>query len=84
MAERVDTEDMRSFVAILVQAQKMGASIADTLRDQSARIRRERFLRAERAGAVASQKLLLPMILLLLPILFGIIFGPYIIKFVYD
>jgi tight adherence protein C len=84
MAARVDTPEMHSFSSILVQAQKMGSSIADVLKDQAARMRQDRFLAAERAGAVAAQKLLLPMVLFLFPIIFGVVFGPFILKFLYN
>jgi tight adherence protein C len=84
MAERVDTPEMHSFSSILVQAQKMGSSIADILKDQAARMRQDRFLAAERAGAVAAQKLLLPMVLFLFPIIFGVVFGPFVLKFLYN
>jgi len=84
MAERVDIQEMYSFVSILVQAQKMGSSIADVLRSQALRMRQQRFMKAERMGATASQKLLIPMMLCIFPILFIIIFSPYLLKFIYD
>lgn len=84
LGARVDTPEMYSFSSILVQAQKMGSSIADILKDQAARMRQDRFLAAERAGAVAAQKLLLPMVLFLFPIIFGVVFGPFVLKFLYN
>ncbi len=84
MAERVDTPEMYAFSSILIQAQKMGSSIADILKAQAARMRQDRFLSAERAGAVAAQKLLLPMVVFLFPIIFGVVFGPYVLKFLYN
>jgi len=84
MAERVDTQEMHAFSSILIQAQKMGSSISDILKAQAARMRQDRFLAAERAGAVAAQKLLFPMMAFLFPIIFGVVFGPYVLKFIYD
>ncbi len=84
MAERVDIQEMYSFTSILVQAQKMGSSIANVLRSQAERMRQQRFTKAERMGAVAAQKLLIPMMLCIFPILFIIIFGPYLLKFIYN
>ncbi|QLA14664.1 type II secretion system F family protein [Desulfolutivibrio sulfoxidireducens] len=84
MADRVDTPEMHAFASILIQAQKMGSSIADILKAQAARMRQDRFLSAERAGAVAAQKLLLPMVVFLFPIIFGVVFGPYVLKFLYN
>jgi tight adherence protein C len=84
LAERVDIQQVYAFTSILIQADKMGASIADTLKSQTVRMREERFMRAERAGAQASQKLLVPMILFIFPIIFIIIFAPYIIKYLFQ
>lgn len=83
MAERVDIQEMYSFTSILVQAQKMGSSIGETLKSQAERMRQQRFMKAERMGAVASQKLLIPMMLCIFPILFIVIFGPYLLKYIY-
>jgi tight adherence protein C len=84
MALRVDTPEMHAFVSILIQAQKMGSSISEVLKAQAVRMRQDRFMRAEKAGAVATQKLLLPLVLLLFPIIFGVIFGPYVLKYIYS
>lgn len=82
MAERVDLMELDSFVSTLIQAEKMGSSISTVLKSQAERMRSERFLKAERLGAQASQKLLLPMMLFIFPIIFIVIFGPYLIQFV--
>ena len=84
LASRVDTQEMHAFSSILVQAQKMGSSISDILKAQAARMRQDRFLAAERAGAVAAQKLLFPMVVFLFRIIFGVVFGPYVLKFLYN
>lgn len=83
MADRVDVPELDCFVSILIQAEKMGSSISEVLKSQATRMRQERFMRAERAGAIASQKILVPMILLVFPILFIAILGPYVLKFIY-
>lgn len=84
MADRVDMQDMDSFVSILIQAEKMGVSISSVLKSQAVRMRQERFMKAERVGAIASQKLLVPMMLLIFPVIFIIVFGPFILKFIYN
>ncbi len=83
MAARIDMTPVYSFVSILIQAEKMGSSIADTLKSQAERYREDRFLEAERAGAVAAQKLLVPMIIFIFPLLFVVIFGPCVLQFIY-
>src|SRR4051812_27097659 len=76
MAWRVDMMEINSFVAVLVSADEMGASIGKILRQQSEQVRLDRFIRAEKAGAAATQAILLPMILFIIPAVFIIIFGP--------
>jgi tight adherence protein C len=81
LARRLDTSEITSFVAVLVDADATGASIAQVLKDQSEQIRLERFVRAEKAGARASQTMLLPMILFILPAVFIVVFGPVAVQF---
>lgn len=83
MALRISMSEMNSFVAILISADQMGASIGKILRQQSEQIRSQRILRAEKAGAAAAQKVLFPLILFILPAVLLMIFGPFIIEMVY-
>jgi tight adherence protein C len=83
MALRIDMSEVNSFVAILISADQMGASIGKILRQQSDQIRAERMLRAERAGAAAAQKVLLPLVLFILPAVFLMIMGPFLLGFIY-
>ncbi len=83
MAYRVDMMEINSFVAILVSADQMGASIGKILRQQSEQIRIERIIRAEKAGAAAAQKILFPLVFLILPAVMLMIFGPFILSFLY-
>jgi tight adherence protein C len=79
MAWRIDLMEINSFVAVLISADEMGASIGKILRQQSEQIRHQRFIRAEKAGAKASQAVLIPMMLFIMPAIFIIIFGPFIL-----
>lgn len=83
MSWRIGMDSISSFVAILVTADQMGASIGAVLRAQSDLLRNERFLKAEKAGAAASQKILFPLIFLILPAVFIMIFGPVALSFIY-
>lgn len=83
MAERLDMNEITSFVAVLVDAEATGASIAQVLKDQSVQMRLERFVRAEKAGARASQTILIPLMLFILPAVFIIVFGPVAVGFMY-
>jgi tight adherence protein C len=83
MAARIDMTEVNSFVAILISADQMGASIGKILRQQSDQIRTERMVRAEKAGVAASQKVLIPLVLFILPAVMLMIFGPFILSFIY-
>jgi tight adherence protein C len=77
LAFRVNMPEVNSFIAVLVSADQMGASIGKVLRQQSDLIRNLRFVQAEKAGASAAQKLQAPLFLLILPAIILMMFGPF-------
>ena len=81
LAIRLDIPEITSFVAVVNDADQTGASIAQVLKDQSQQMRLERFVRAEKAGAKASQTMLIPMIMFILPAVFIVVFAPVVIQF---
>jgi len=83
MAGRIGMQEMNSFVAILVSADQMGASIGKILRQQSEQMRIDRMLKAEKAGAAAASKVLLPLVLFILPAVMIMIGGPFGLGFIY-
>ncbi len=83
MADRLDIPEITSFVAVLVDADSTGAPIGKVLRDQSVQMRLERFVRAEKAGAKASQMILIPLMIFILPAVMVMVFGPVILQFFY-
>ena len=83
MAARINMQEMNSFVAILVSADQMGASIGKILRQQSEQMRVDRMLKAEKAGAAAASKVLLPLVLFILPAVMLMIMGPFGLGFIY-
>ena len=74
--------EISSFVALLVQADELGASIGPVLRAQSELLRTQRFQAAEKAGAQAAQKILFPLVFCILPAVFIVIFGPIALSFI--
>lgn len=82
-ATRVEMPEISSFVSVLVQADALGASIGPVLKMQAERMRVERFQRAEREGARASQKILFPLVLFIFPSVLIVILGPVILQFIY-
>lgn len=83
MSARLDMPEITSFVAVLIDAEASGASISQVLKDQSVQMRLERFLRAEKAGAQASQLIMIPLMLFILPAVFIMVFGPVALKMMY-
>ena len=81
LAERLDIPEVTSLCAVIIDADYTGASIAEVLKDQSIQMRLERFVRAEKAGALASQAILFPMMFFTLPAVFIALIGPAILQF---
>jgi tight adherence protein C len=76
LSERTGVDDLRSFVAMLIQADRFGTSIGRAVRIYSEALRTKRRQRAEQAAQKAAVKLLLPLTCFLFPTLFIIILGP--------
>lgn len=83
MAYRLDVSEATSFVNVLTDADATGASIGEVLKEHSAQMRLERFVRAEKAGARASQAMLIPLIMFILPAVFIVVFAPVALQFLY-
>ncbi len=81
MAQRVDLNAVHGFVAAIGQAAETGAAISQTLTDQAAQRRRERFAAAEKKANEAPVKMLLPLVGLLFPVTFLIIGFPIALQF---
>ncbi|MHB0968170.1 MAG: type II secretion system F family protein [Thermoanaerobaculia bacterium] len=82
MADRLNIQQVNSMVSALIQAAEMGASVGGALRTQSEIMSAERFTDAEKKGAEASQKMLVPMVLFIVPAIMLVILGPLVISFV--
>jgi len=82
LADRTDMYEIRSFTTALIQAEKLGTPISNTLKSQSEIRRTERFQRAEKMAQEAPVKMLLPLIAFIFPAVFIIILTPIILKFI--
>lgn len=76
LADRTGVEDLRSLVAMLIQTDRFGTSVAKAIRAFSDSLRTKRRQRAEQAAQKAAVKLLLPLSCFLFPTLFIAILGP--------
>lgn len=81
LANRLDMNEVSSFVNVVIDADSTGASISKVLKDQSNQMRLERFVRAEKEGAAASQKILIPLMIFILPAVFIMVFAPVALNF---
>jgi len=79
LADRVPLESLRSIVASIMQAEDLGTPMGQVLRNQSALLRRHRSVRAEKLAALASVRILIPSILILLSVVLTV-FAPVIIR----
>ncbi len=82
MAERTDVPEVHAFVAVLIQADRLGVSIVNVLHVQSAQLRMRRRQRAEEQARKASTKMLFPLVLFIFPALFAVILGPAVPRFI--
>ncbi len=80
-SERPGVEDVKAFVSMLIQTDRFGTSIADSLRVHADTLRTKRRQRAEEAAAKLTVKLLFPLILFVFPAFFVVLLGPSIFLF---
>lgn len=79
LALRTGVEDIDALVAMLIQSDKFGTSIADALRVHAEGMRTKRMLRAEEAAQKLPVKLVFPVVFLIFPALFLVLLGPSIL-----
>lgn len=80
LAMRIDLEDVKNLVTLLVQTDRFGTSVGPALRVYSDVMRTKRFQKAEEAAAKVPVKLLFPLIFCIFPSLFIAIMGPAAIR----
>jgi tight adherence protein C len=76
MAARLDVPELSSFVAVIIQSDQLGMSIADALHAQAEQMRIERRFRAQEAARKVPLKMLFPMMLLIFPAMLAVVCGP--------
>jgi tight adherence protein C len=75
LAERTGVDDIRSFVALLVQADRFGSSIGKAVRVFAESLRTKRRQRAEQTAQKAALKLVFPLTIFLFPVIVLVILG---------
>ena len=81
-ARRTGLEDIKSLVAMLVQTDRFGTSVAQSLRVFSDDLRTKRRQRAEEMSAKTTVKMVPPLIFFIFPALMVVILGPAVISLI--
>lgn len=84
LADRMDIAQISSFTSALIQADRVGASLGETLRAQAMQRREERFLRAEKLALEAPVKMMAPLVMFFFPLIFIVLAYFIYLKMVQD
>jgi len=76
LSQRVGLKDIDALVVMLIQADRFGTSVSESLQVYSDALRTQRRLRAEEAAAKLPVKLLIPLIFCVFPSLLTVLLGP--------
>lgn len=82
MADRSQVSEIRSFSTLLIQSDKLGSSIGDTLRIYALEMREKRRMRAEEKAHRLPVLLSVPLVACMLPVMIGVLMLPAIIRVV--
>ncbi len=82
LSDRNNVEDLRQFIRAVLQADAFGISIGDVLRTQASEMRLKRRQRAEEQAQKVPVKVLFPLMLCILPVLFIVIMTPAVMSLV--
>jgi tight adherence protein C len=84
LGERTDLDELKKMVSVLIQADRFGTSIAQTLRNYSDYMRVQMRQDAEEKAAKIGVKLVFPIFFFILPSLFVVTVGPMVVKVTRD
>lgn len=82
LADRTGLDDVASLTTMLIQTDKFGTSVAQSLRVFSETLRTKRRQRAEEAAAKTGVKMVFPLVFCIFPAIWVVTIGPAAIKFV--
>ena len=80
MANRTQVTEIRSFATLLIQSDKLGSSIGETLRVYASEMREKRRMRAEEKAHRLPVLLSVPLVACMLPVMIGVLMLPAIIR----
>jgi tight adherence protein C len=79
LSQRVGLQDIDALVSMLIQADRFGTSVSESLAVHADALRTQRRLRAEEAAAKLPVKLLIPLIFCVFPSLLTVLLGPVVV-----
>lgn len=80
MANRTQVTEIRSFSTLLIQSDKLGSSVGETLRVYASEMREKRRMRAEEKAHRLPVLLSVPLVACMLPVMIGVLMLPAIIR----
>ena len=84
LASRTGVEDLKKLAAVLIQADRFGTSISQSLRNHSEYMRTAARQDAETRAAKIGIKLVFPIFFCILPALFVVTVGPVVVRIMRD
>ncbi len=81
LASKYELPDLSTFARTLIQADKMGTSVAEALNILSEDMRLSRFRRGEQIALKAPLKMLVPLLLFIFPVVGILVAGPILLDF---
>jgi tight adherence protein C len=82
LSERTGVDDLSSLTAMLIQTDKFGTSVAQSLRVHSETLRTKRRQRAEEAAAKTGVKMVFPLVFCIFPAIWVVTIGPAAIRII--
>jgi tight adherence protein C len=82
MGDSSGVDEVRSFATLLIQSDKLGTSISDTLRIYAAEMREKRRLRAEEKAHRLPVLISIPLVICMLPTMIGVLMVPGVVRVV--
>ena len=80
LSERNSVEELKTFVGSIIQAEQLGIPINQVLKAQAEELRIKRRQRAEEKAMKAPVKMMIPLVVFVLPVLFIVLLGPTILQ----
>lgn len=84
MADRTRVDEIRAFSTLLIQSDKLGSSIATTLRTYASEMREKRRMRAEEKAHRLPVLLSIPLVACMLPVMVGVLMLPAAVRVIRD